>query len=190
MAMQRSSEPTASNRPRSRRKPKCHPPPALSLDPIASTLTRTFSIAPSHPLCLPKVLVNALSPLDTIDFCLVRLNSNSTDTNDTRTASVLAASAAYEASLVTSTVNVNTSEADGWNVSNASTLDKSLLLPNYLNSNDATDLSFCVNHTIRLRSALSVRYWEGNLSLGYSDPKLLSIARQQNPLFYNPEPKM
>ena len=170
MAMQRSSEPTTSNRPRSRCKPKCYPPPSLSLDPSIDPYPNV-SLAPSHPLRLPKVLVNALSPLDTIDFCLVRLNSNSTDTNDTRTASVLAASAAYEASLVTSTVNVNTSEADGWNVSNASTLDKSLLLPNYLNSNDATDLSFCVNHTIRLRSALSVRYWEGNLSLGYSDPK-------------------
>ena len=139
--------------------------------PIASIFTRTFSEAPSHPLRLTKVLVNALSPLDTIDFCLVRLNSNSTDTNDTRTALVLAASAAYEASLVTSTVNVNTSEADGLNVSNASTLDKSLLLPNYLNSNDATDLSFCVNHTIRLRSALSVLHWEGSLTPIYFDPK-------------------
>ena len=84
----------------------------------------------------------------------MRLNSNSTDTNDTRTASVLAASAAYEASLVTSTVNVNTSEIDGWNVS-----DKSLLLPNYLNPKEVTlDFSLCVNHTMRLRSALSVRY--------------------------------
>ena len=105
------------------------------------------------------MLTNALSPLDTIDFCLVRLTSNSTDTNDTRTASALAASAAYEASLVTSAVNVNTSEADGWNVSDASTLDKSLILPNYLNPKEATlDLSLCVNHTMRLRSALSVSY--------------------------------
>ena len=89
----------------------------------------------------------------------MRLTSNSTDTNDTSSASALGASAAYEASLVTSTVNVNTSEADGWNVSDASTLDKSLLLPNYLNANEATlELSLCVNHTMRLRSALSVRY--------------------------------
>ena len=89
----------------------------------------------------------------------MRLTSNSTDTNDTSTASVLAVSAAYEATLVTPTVKVNTSEADGWNVSDASTLDKSLLLPNYLNPKEATlDLSLCVNHTMRLRSALSVSY--------------------------------
>ena len=90
------------------------------------------------------MLTNALSPLDTIDFCLVRLTSNSTDTNDTSTAS---------------TVNVSALEADGWNVSDARTLDKSLLLPNYQNPKEATlDLSLCVNHTMRLRSSLSVRY--------------------------------
>ena len=102
----------------------------------------------------------------------MRINSNSTDTNDTSTASALAASAAYEASLVISAVNVNTLEADGGNVSDASTLDKSLLLPNYLNANEATlDLSLCVNHTMRLRSALSVRYLESNPDLLSSDPK-------------------
>ena len=126
------------------------PNPSIDLNPNQHPIT---------PYLSPKVLTNALSPLDTLDFCLVRLNSNSTDTNDTSTASALAASAAYEASLVTSAVNVNTSEADGWNVSDASTLDKSLILPNYLNPKEATlDLSLCVNHTMRLRSALSVRY--------------------------------
>ena len=126
------------------------PNPSIDLNPNQHPIT---------PYLYPKVLTNALSPLDTIDFCLVRLTSNSTDTNDTSTASALAASAAYEASLVTSTVGVNTSEADGWNVSDASTLDKSLILPNYLNPKEATlDLSLCVNHTMRLRSALSVRY--------------------------------
>ena len=104
-------------------------------------------------------MVNVLSPLDTIDFCLVRLNSNSTDINDTSTASALAASAAYEASLETSNSNASTSDIPWWNVSNASTLDKSLLLPGHLVHEDTTlDLSLCVNHTIRLRSALSVRY--------------------------------
>ena len=126
------------------------PNPSIGLNPNQRPIT---------PYIYSKVLTNALSPLGTIDFCLVRLTSNSTDTNDTRTASALAVSAAYEASLVTSTVNVNTSKADGWNVSNASTLDKSLLLPNYLNPKEATlDLSLCVNHTMRLRSSLSVRY--------------------------------
>ena len=126
------------------------PNPSIGLNPNQRPIT---------PYLYPKVLSNALSPLDTIDFCLVRLNSNSTDTNDTRTASARAASAAYEASLETSTVNVSTSNVAGWNVSDASTLDKSLLLPNYLNRpKEATlDLSLCVNHTMRLRSALSVR---------------------------------
>ena len=129
---------------------KPDPNPSIGLNPNQRPIT---------PYIYSKVLTNALSPLGTIDFCLVRLTSNSTDTNDTRTASALAVSAAYEASLVTSTVNVNTSKADGWNVSNASTLDKSLLLPNYLNPKEATlDLSLCVNHTMRLRSSLSVRY--------------------------------
>ena len=126
------------------------PNPSIGLNPNQRPIT---------PYIYSKVLTNALSPLGTIDFCLVRLTSNSTDTNDTRTASALAVSAAYEASLVTSTVNVNTSKADGRNVSDASTLDKSLLLPNYLNPKEATlDLSLCVNHTMRLRSSLSVRY--------------------------------
>ena len=105
-------------------------------------------------------MVNVLSPLDTIDFCLVRLNSNSTDINDTSTVSALAASAAYEASLETSNSNVSTSDSAWWNMSNASTLDKSLLLPSHLVHERTThvDLSLCVNHTMRLRSALSVRY--------------------------------
>ena len=112
------------------------PNPSIDLNPNQHPIT---------PYLSPKVLTNALSPLDTLDFCLVRLNSNSTDTNDTSTAS---------------TVNVSASEADGWNVSDASrALDKSLLLPNYQNPKEATlDLSLCVNHTMRLRSSLSVRY--------------------------------
>ena len=101
-------------------------------------------------------MVNVLSPLDTIDFCLVRLNSNSTNANDT----ALATSAAYEASLETSNSNASTSEIPWWNVSNASTLDKSLLLPSHLVHENTThlDLSLCVNHTVRLRSALSARH--------------------------------
>ena len=156
MAIQRRSEPTANTRPGNRcvqvlyTTSKPDPNPSIGLNPNQRPIT---------PYIYSKVLTNALSPLGTIDFCLVRLTSNSTDTNDTRTASALAASAAYEASLVTSTVGVNTSEADGWNVSDASTLDKSLILPNYLNPKEATlDLSLCVNHTMRLRSSLSVRY--------------------------------
>ena len=108
-------------------------------------------------------MVNVLSPLDTIDFCLVRLNSNNTNINDTSIASALAASVAYEASLETSNSNNNsnasTSDIAWWNVSNASTLDKSLLLPSHLvQGNTTLDPSLCVNHTVRLRSALSVRY--------------------------------
>ena len=105
-------------------------------------------------------MVNVLSPLDTIDFCLVRLNSNSTDINDTSTVSALAASAAYEASLETSNSNVSTSDSAWWNMSNASILDKNLLLPSHLVHENTThlDLSLCVNHTVRLRSALSVRH--------------------------------